>query len=117
MFLLVATTAASGHMIAHTYMLVAPYEQRLVAYHLPKKLKPTERLLLLAAVLILVRERLRLDEREERLDERLLMLERLDDRDDGIPYTYDAENKFSANGQLQNEGNVTFSSLSNYLAD
>ena len=85
----------------------------MLAYHLPKKLKPIGCLVLLAAFQIIIRERLRLDEREERLDERLLLMERLDDRDEGIPHTYDAENNFSANGQLGKEGDVTFSSLSN----
>lgn len=41
------------------------------------------------------RERLRPDARLERFAERLRPFESLDDRDDGIPYTYDIEYKFA----------------------
>ncbi len=52
------------------------------------------RVLVLPPNLRVARERLRLDARLERFAERLRLLERLDDRDDGMPYTYDLENKF-----------------------
>ncbi len=49
------------------------------------------RLPALPSNLRVARERLRLDARLERFEERLRPLERksLDDRDDGMPYTYD----------------------------
>jgi len=58
---------------------------------LPKLL--VGRLLVLPSNLRVARERLRLDARLERFEERLRPLERksLDDRDDGMPYTYDIE--------------------------
>ena len=52
------------------------------------------RLLVLPPNLRVARERLRPDARLERLAERLCPFERLDDRNDGMPYTYDLENKF-----------------------
>ncbi len=61
---------------------------------LTEKLKPVGRLLVLPPNLRIARERLRLDKRLERFAERLRPLERLGDRDDGMPYTYDPENKF-----------------------
>ena len=55
-------------------------------YHLlPKKLKPVGRLLVLPPDLSVARERLRLDTRLEHFGERLHLLERLDDGDDGMP--------------------------------
>lgn len=60
---------------------------------LPKKLKPLRRRLVLPPNLSVVRVRLRLVARLERFEERLCPLERLDDRDDGMPYIYDTENK------------------------
>ena len=44
-----------------------------------------------ASNLSVARERLRLDTRLERFKERLHPLERLDDRDDGMPYAHDPE--------------------------
>ena len=64
---------------------------------LPKTLKPVGRLLVLPPNLRVARERLRLDARLDRFAERLRLLERLDDRDDGMPHTYDLENKFGDN--------------------
>jgi hypothetical protein len=61
---------------------------------LPKKLKPMGRLPFLPPSLSVARERFRFD---ERLEERLRLLERLDDRDDGMPYTHDADNNFGDN--------------------
>ena len=55
------------------------------------------RLVLLPPVLSVASDRLWLDERLERFEERLRPLERLDDRDDGMPYIYSAENKFDTN--------------------
>ena len=52
------------------------------------------RLLVLPPNLRVARERLRPDARLQRFAERLRPFESLDDRDDGIPYTYDIENKF-----------------------
>ena len=52
-----------------------------------------EHLLVLPPNLGAARERLRPDARLERFAERLRPFESLDDRDDGIPYTYDIENK------------------------
>ena len=49
------------------------------------------RLVLLPPVLSVASDRLRLDERLERFEERLRLLERLDDRDEGMSYIYDAE--------------------------
>ena len=66
---------------------------RRVDHLLPKKLKPVGRLLVLPPNLRVARERLRLDARLECFAERLRLLERLGDRDDGMPYTYDLENK------------------------
>ena len=43
------------------------------------------------------RERLRFDTRLDRFEERLRPMERLDDRDDGMPYTYDLENNLGNN--------------------
>ena len=60
-------------------------------------LKPVGRLLVLPPNLRVARERLRLDARLDRFAERLRLLERLDDRDDGMPHTYDLENKFGDN--------------------
>ena len=56
-------------------------------------LNPMDRLFLLPPSLSDVRERLLLDACLERLEERLRMLERLVDRDDGMLYTHDAEKK------------------------
>ena len=61
---------------------------------MPKKLKLVGRLLVLPPNLGVARERLWLDIRLERFEERLRPLERLGDRDDGMPYTYDPENNF-----------------------
>ena len=66
---------------------------RQLCYHLlPKMLNPVDRLFLLPPSLSDNRERLLLDACLERLEERLRMLERLVDRDDGM-YTHDAEKK------------------------
>ena len=54
-------------------------------------LNPVDRLFLLPPSLRDIRERLLLDACLERLEERLRMLERLVDRDDGMLYTHDAE--------------------------
>ena len=64
---------------------------------LPKKLKPTGRPPFLPPSLSVARERFRLDERLERFEVRLRLLERLDDRDDGMPYTHDIDNNFGDN--------------------
>ena len=56
-------------------------------------MKPVGRLGVLPPNLRVARERLRPDARLERFAERLRPFESLDDRDDGIPYTYDIENK------------------------
>lgn len=69
-------------------MLRLPY--RLV----PKILYPVDRLFLLPPSVSDVRESTLLDERLERLEERLRLFERLVDRDDGMLYTLDAENKY-----------------------
>ncbi len=55
------------------------------------------RLLDLPPNLRAARERLRVDARLERFEERLRILECLDDRDDGIPYSYDLENNIGNN--------------------
>ena len=52
------------------------------------------RLLVLPPNLRSARERLRPDARLERFAERLRPVNRLDERDDGMPDTYDIENKF-----------------------
>ena len=56
-------------------------------------LNPVDRLLLLPPSLTDVRERLLLDGRLERFAERLRLLERLVDWDDGMLYTLNAEKK------------------------
>ena len=67
---------------------------------LPKKLKPVGRLLVLPPPnLRVARERLRLDARLKRFAERLRPFEGLDDRNVGMPYIYDLENK---------SGNISF---------
>ena len=55
-------------------------------------LNPVDRLFLLPPSVSDVRERLLLNECLERLEERLRLLERLDDRDDGMLYTHDLDN-------------------------
>lgn len=55
------------------------------------------RLGLLPPVLCVARDRRRLEERLDRFEERLRLLERLDDRDDGMSYICSAENKFGTN--------------------
>ena len=65
-----------------------------VHHLLPKKLKPMGRLPFLPPSLSVARERSRYDVRLERLEERLRLLERLDDRDDGMPYTHYADFNF-----------------------
>ena len=42
----------------------------------------------------------------ERFAERLRLLECLDDRDDGMPYTYDLENKLATTGFDANRGTI-----------
>ena len=56
-------------------------------------LNSVDRLFLLPPSLRDIRERLLLDACLERLEERLRMLERLVDRDDGMLYIYSAEKK------------------------
>jgi len=56
-------------------------------------LNPVDHLFLLPPGLTDVRERLLLDERLERFAERLRLLERLVDRDDGMLYTLNTEKK------------------------
>jgi hypothetical protein len=56
-------------------------------------LNPVDRLFLLPPSLTDVRERLLLDERLERFAERLRLLERLVDRDDGMLYILNTEKK------------------------
>lgn len=60
---------------------------------LPKKLIPVDRLFLLPPSLNDARERVLLDERLERFVDRLRLLTRLVDRDDGMLYTHGAEKK------------------------
>ena len=55
-------------------------------------LNPMDRLFLLPPSLSDVRERLLLDECLVRLEERLRLLERLADRNDGMLYTHNADN-------------------------
>ncbi len=50
------------------------------------------RLVLLPPILRVASDRRRLDERLERFEERLRLLERLDERDDGMAYILNAEN-------------------------
>ena len=78
-------------------LTLIPMSAAFIYHLLPKKLKPMERLPLLPPSLSVARERLELAERLDRLEERLRLLERLDDRDDGMPYTHDAENNFGNN--------------------
>ncbi len=75
-------------------LLSSPCVWRWVDHILPKKLKPVGRLLVLPPSLRDARECLRPDARLERLAERLCPFERLNDRDDGMKYTYDLENNF-----------------------
>lgn len=72
-----------------------PDERRWLNHLMPKKLEPLGRPLILLAYLGVARVRLRLEARLEPFEERLRPIERIDDRDDGMPYTYDAENKFA----------------------
>ena len=67
---------------------------RWLDYLLPKYLKAVGRLLVLPPNLRVDCKRFRPDARLERFAERLRPLERIDDRDDGMPYTYDLEDKF-----------------------
>lgn len=57
-------------------------------------MKLVGRLLVLPPNLRIARERLWPDARLERFAERLRPVERPNDRADGMPYTYDIENKF-----------------------
>ena len=79
------------------HLTLIPMSVAIIHHLLPKKLKPMGRLPLLPPSLSVARERFRLDERLERFEERLRLLERFDDRDDGMPYTHDAENNFGDN--------------------
>ena len=72
--------------------------QQWLDHLLPKKLKPVGRLLVLPPNLWVACVRLRLDARLERLVEHLRPFERLDDRDDGMPYTYELETKMVQKG-------------------
>jgi len=74
--------------------LSSPSVRQWLDHLLPKKLKPVGRVLVLPPDLRVTRERLRLDARLERFAERLRPFERLNVRDDAMPYTYDLENKF-----------------------
>lgn len=67
-------------------------------------LNPVDRLFLLPPSLTDVRERLLLDERLVRFAERLRLLERLLDRDDGMLYTLNAEKKRRMTGNVTEVG-------------
>ena len=79
------------------HLTLIPMSVAIIHHLLPKKLRPMGRLPFLPAILSVARERFRLDERLERFEERLRLLERFDDREDGMPYTHDAYYNFGDN--------------------
>ncbi len=70
------------------HLTLVPMRAAIIRRLLPKEWRPTGRLPLLPPSMSVSRECPRLD---DGFKERLCLLRRLDNRDDGMPYTHDAK--------------------------